>query len=85
MLIGVWQWHGHYSKMLVVNCTLSELTHNDLLDLLEYDNGLSMEEILLKYKLYRIPLAAYIEPNILLSICILLTFPYVLNFIVLVD
>jgi hypothetical protein len=41
-----------------------------------------MEEIVLKYKFYLIPFAGYTEPNILLAICMVLTLPYVLNFIV---
>jgi hypothetical protein len=81
ILLGIWQWWDNYSSK-VGKRSFTDLTHDDLLDILEYDNGLSMEEVLLKYKIYRVSFAAYMEPNILLSLCILITFPYVLNFIV---
>ena len=40
-LAGVWQWCGHYSA-IAGGRAFGELTRNDLLDAVEFDNGLSV-------------------------------------------
>lgn len=82
-LIGIYHWYEYYSNK-VGERRFADMTRYELLDLLEYDNDSNMEELFLKYRLYKFATVAYTEPNILLAICIILTFPTVLNFIVII-
>lgn len=76
--VGVWEWWSYFSGL--PSKPVRDWT--DVTELLTYDNRSTFEDTVLRGEIYRVLSATYMEPNIVLAITMLLTFPFVINFVV---
>jgi hypothetical protein len=80
VLYGVWTWYGAVEEYKKTHGVI-EWDHYRLKKIMEPTNEHSFEETVLKYRIYLTVTVGFVEPNIILAICILLTFPILLSIV----